>query len=122
MRKSHELDIRERLIEEQRIEVSYKQKELNQRLRAQMTWPLNCLENEQKLLEKMRLNKSPSVPKFEDSNYLAYLQFDEQRIFLNSVPREMRSKAEQILALEYSAVQERTRLLIVQGQLETDLK
>jgi hypothetical protein len=84
--------------------VSYKQKELNQRLRAQMTWPLNCLENEQKLLEKMRLNKSPSVPKLDDSNYLAYLQFDEQRIFLNSVPREMRVKAEQILALEYTAV------------------
>jgi hypothetical protein len=76
--------------------VSYKQKELNQRLRAQMTW--------QKLLEKMRLNKSPSVPKLDDSNYLAYLQFDEQRIFLNSVPREMRVKAEQILALEYTAV------------------
>ncbi len=84
--------------------MSYKQKELNQRLRAQMTWPLNCLENEQKLLEKMRLNKSPSVQKLEDSNYLAYLQFDEQRIFLNSVPREMRVKAEQILTLEYTAV------------------
>jgi hypothetical protein len=38
-----------------------------------MTWPLNCLESEQQLLEKIRLNKSSSLPRLDDSNFLAFL-------------------------------------------------
>jgi hypothetical protein len=54
MRREREVEIKERLIEEQRMEFSYKNKELNQRLKSAIAWPLNCLENEMKLGEKLR--------------------------------------------------------------------
>lgn len=46
LRKERDLEIRERLIEEKKQEYTYKQKEINQRIKQQISWPLDCLENE----------------------------------------------------------------------------
>ena len=46
VRREREIEIRERLSEEKRMEYIYKQKELNLRLKTSISWPLNCLENE----------------------------------------------------------------------------
>lgn len=53
-RKERELEIKERLNEERTAEYLFKQKELNQRLKDAVTWPLNCLESDSLLTEKLR--------------------------------------------------------------------
>ena len=54
LRRERDLDIRERITEEKKVEYSYKQRELNQRLKQAISYPLSCLENEAKLGEKLR--------------------------------------------------------------------
>ena len=54
LRKERDLDIRERITEEKKVEYTYKQRELNQRLKQAISYPLSCLENDAKLGEKLR--------------------------------------------------------------------
>ena len=80
VKRERDLEIRERLIEEKRIEYSYKQKELNQRIVSQMKYPLNCLENDSKLLEKFKdfKLKPDHIKTLEaDSNLSTFLQREE---------------------------------------------
>ena len=83
MRKQHELEIREQLNEEARIEFTYKQKELNQRINSQMMYPLNCLEKESKLAERIRLNRNSSALSLvDDSVWQAFMSREESRSWL----------------------------------------
>lgn len=42
------------------MEYTYKQRELNQRMKSAISWPLNCLDNESKLGDK--LNEIKQTP------------------------------------------------------------
>jgi len=53
-RREREIEIKERLNEERTAEYLFKQKELNQRLKDAVTWPLNCLESESRLTDRLR--------------------------------------------------------------------
>jgi hypothetical protein len=92
VKREKDLTIRERLIEEKRIEYSFKQKELNVRIKSQMTWPLNCLENDSKLMEKFKdfKLKPDHLKSFDqDSNFSAFLQRDENKEMLRRMAGEM---------------------------------
>jgi len=83
MRKQHELEIKEQLNEEARIEFTYKQKELNQRINSQMMYPLNCLEKEGKLAERIRLNRNSSALSLvDDSVWQAFMSGEESKSWL----------------------------------------
>lgn len=100
IKREQDLTIRERLIEEKRIEYSFKQKELNVRIKGQMTWPLNCLENDTKLMEKFRDFKlKPDHLKAldSDSNFSLFMQREENLSFLRRMSGDLQQKCEGLL-------------------------
>ena len=105
------------MIEEKRIEYSFKQKELNQRIKAQMTWPLNCLENDTKLLEKFRdfKLKPDHLKQIEaDSNLSLFLQREENLELMSKFDGEMAAKCEGLLHYEYLLLKERAKNIVFQ--------
>ena len=90
LRKERDLDIRERINEEKRVEYTYKQKELNQRLKNAISWPLNCLENEQKLGEKfIDIKLTPDFYKGlaleNDQSFVEFMNREENRVLLKGL-------------------------------------
>ena len=124
LKRERDLEIRERLIEEKRIEYSYKQKELNQRIKSQMTWPLNCLENDTKLIEKFKdfKLKPDHLKTLEaDSNLSTFLQREENLQLMNNMSGELLSKCEGLLHYEYLLLKERAKNIIMQENLQTEV-
>jgi hypothetical protein len=124
VKREKDLSIRERLIEEKRIEYSFKQKELNVRIKSQMTWPLNCLENESKLMEKFKDFKlKPDHLKSldQDSNFSQFLQRDENKELLRKMTGELLPKCEGLLQFEYMLLKERAKTLIVKESYEKEI-
>ena len=119
-----DLEIRERLIEEKRIEYSYKQKELNQRIKSQMTWPLNCLENDTKLLEKFKdfKLKPDQLKTLEaDSNLSIFLQREENLQLMQGFEGQMLAKCEGLLHYEYLLLKERAKNIVFHENTLTEL-
>jgi hypothetical protein len=52
--KERDLEISQRLIDEQRIEFSYKRDQLNDQIKGQLVWPLNALESDTKLMQRFK--------------------------------------------------------------------
>lgn len=124
LRRERDLEIRERLIEEKRIEYSFKQKELNQRIKSQITWPLNCLENDTKLREKFRdfKLKPDHLKTLEaDSNLSIFLQREENLKLMHNLSGSLLAKSEGLLHFEYLLLKERAKNIIVKENLETEL-
>ena len=121
-RRFNELEIRDSLLADLKIELGYKQTELNQRIKSQMMQPLSCLENEVRLAERIKLHRIPSnLDLISDGNMQQYLQRDDTRVWLASVPAELRPRAELLLKQEYAVVRDRTKIGIVEEQLISDL-
>ena len=119
-----DIEIRERLIEEKRVEYSYKQKELNQRIKSQMTWPLNCLENDTKLLEKFKdfKLKPDHLKNLEaDSNLSLFMQREENMQLMAGFSNEMQVKAEGLLHFEYLLLKERAKNIVFHENTITEL-
>lgn len=124
-RREKDLEIRERLIEEKRIEYSFKQKELNARIKSQLTWPLNCLENDTKLFEKFKDFKlKPDHLKSldSDSNFSQFLQREENMQLLRRMTGDLHQKCEGLLQFEYLLVKERAKNLIVKENYEKEIQ
>lgn len=84
------------MVEEKRIEYTYKQKELNKRIKQQIVWPLECLENESKLADKMKEIKKTQgqLTNLEnDFNFTNFLQQENNKLFLKNIPNELQDKA-----------------------------
>ena len=114
-KRESDLEIRERLIEEKRIEYSYKQKELNQRIKGQMTWPLNCLENDTKLLEKFKdfKLKPDQLKNLEaDSNLSIFMQREENLELCKGLEGDLLVKCEGLLHYEYLLIKERAKNIV----------
>lgn len=137
MRKEREIDIKERLNEERTAEYIFKQKELNQRLKDAITWPLNCLDNEARLADKLRdVKLTPEFYRFaggalsdegdSDRNILDFINREENKQFLRDLKatgsEEVRLKGEGLLKFEYVVLKERARNIIVKDYLESELK
>jgi hypothetical protein len=89
-----------------------------------MTWPLNCLENDAKLIEKFRdfKLKPDHLKTLEaDSNFSAFLQRTENRDFIKSMPVDLTLKCEGLLQFEYLLLKERAKNIIVKENYETEI-
>lgn len=93
-----------------------------------MLWPLTCLENENRLAEKLREVKlSPeyyrtALLSIDDDRHLAeFIYRDENKEFLNTLGQEMRVKGEGLLKFEFMLLKERMKNLIVGDYLETEI-
>ena len=118
------MEIRERLIEEQRIEFSYKREQLNQQIKGQLVWPLNCLESDAKLMQRFKDYKmTPEDKKTQsaDSSFGIFLQREENRHFSKNLDNEMHLKSENLLYFEYMLLKERAKNSIVKEYIETEM-
>lgn len=123
-KREQDLVIRERLIEEKRIEYSIKQKELNARIKSQMTWPLNCLENDSRLVDKFKdfkLKPDHIKAMDQDSSFSTFLQREENAQMLRRTSGELYQKCEGLLQFEYLLLKERAKNLIVKENYEKEI-
>ena len=89
-----------------------------------MTWPLNCLENDSKLLEKFKDFKlKPDHLKAldADSNFSVFLQRDENMSLLQMFDGEMLSRCEGLLHYEYLLLKERAKNIVFHENALTEL-
>lgn len=80
-----------------------------------MTWPLNCLENDTKLLEKFKdfKLKPDHLKTLEaDSNLSIFLQREENLALMQSFEGEMLAKCEGLLHYEYLLLKERAKNMV----------
>lgn len=80
-----------------------------------MTWPLNCLENDSKLLEKFRDFKlKPDHLKAveADSNLSIFMQREENLQLMACFEGDMQAKCEGLLHYEYILVKERAKNIV----------
>ncbi|CDW86500.1 UNKNOWN [Stylonychia lemnae] len=126
-RRERDLDIRERLTEEKRVEYTFKQRELNQRLKNAISWPLNCLENDQILGEKITdVKLTPDLFKGMnldvDKNFIEFKNREvNQKLLKNHQGGELYLKLEQLLKYEFVILQERVKNGIVKQYMEGEL-
>ena len=88
---------------------------MNQRIKGQMTWPLNCLENDTKLLEKFKdfKLKPDNLKNLEaDSNLSLFMQREENMQLLEGFSDEMQIKCEGLLHFEYLLLKERAKNMV----------
>lgn len=94
-----------------------------------MLWPLTCLENENRLADKLREVKklTPEYYKtallsIDDDRQLAeFINKNENKEFLKTLGQEMRVKGEGLLKFEFLLLKERMKNLIVGDYLETEI-
>lgn len=130
IRRERELEIKERLNEERMAEYLFKQKELNQRLKDAITWPLNCLESESRLAEKLREVKvTPEfyrVNSIDDDRLLKdFINRPENKTLLKSIEKaseEVRLRAEGVMKYEFVVLKEREKNGIVREYMESEIK
>lgn len=90
-----------------------------------MTWPLNCLENDTKLMEKFRDFKlKPDHLKTldSDSNFSLFMQRDENLQFMRRMSGDLQQKCEGLLQFEYLLLKERAKNSIVKETLEKEIQ
>ena len=90
-----------------------------------MTYPLNCLENDTKLIEKFKDFKlKPDQLKAldADSNLSIFLQRDENLQLMNNLSGEMLAKCEGLLHYEYLLLKERAKNIIMQENLQVEIE
>eukprot|EP00347_Sterkiella_histriomuscorum_P019040 403343196 len=126
-RMERDLDIRERIIEEKRMEYTYKQRELNSRLMNAQQWPLSCLDNDQKLGEKLtEIKQTPDLFKgLALENDKAFQDFKNRPDHLNLLKQlqgtELYLKLESLFKYEYFILQERIKSEIVKEYMEGEM-
>jgi hypothetical protein len=86
-------------------------------LKDAITWPLNCLESESLLSEKLReLKLAPEYYHMathtldDDRHLLEFINREENKVFLNSIKnstKEVRLRAEGVLKFEFVVLKER---------------
>ncbi len=108
------------------MEYQFKQRDLNQRLKNAISWPLTCLDNDTKLADKLRdIKLTPDLFRGlaleSDSGYLDFKSRTDNVQFLKPLQGEMYAKAETLLKYEYSIMQERTKHAIVQEYFEGEM-
>lgn len=89
-----------------------------------MTWPLNCLENDTKLLEKFKdfKLKPEHLKNLEaDSNFSIFLQREENLALMESFEGEMLAKCEGLLHYEYLLLKERAKSMVFHENAITEL-
>ena len=89
-----------------------------------MTWPLNCLENDTRLLEKFKDFKlKPDHLKNldADSNLSIFLQREENLQLLQGFEGDMLAKCEGLLHYEYLLLKERAKNMVFQENAITEL-
>ena len=110
----------------------FKQRELNQRMKDAITWPLSCLESEGRLADRLKEVKlTPEYYKvalmsIEDDRQLAeFYSREENRAFVKSLEglnEAQRLKGEGLLKFEYVVLKERTKQLIVKDYMDSELR
>jgi hypothetical protein len=101
-------------------------------MRDAVTWPLNCLESEDRLADKIKEVKlTPEYYKIatmsiEDERQLhEFFSREENKAFIASLEglnEHLRLKGEGLLKFEYVVLKERTKQLIVKDYLDSELK
>ena len=89
-----------------------------------MTWPLNCLENDTKLLEKFKdfKLKPDHLKTLEaDSSLSIFLQREENLQLMQGFDGEMLAKCEGLLHFEYLLLKERAKNIVFQENALSEL-
>ena len=89
-----------------------------------MTWPLNCLENDTRLLEKFKdfKLKPDHLKTLEaDSNLSIFLQREENLELMQQFEGDMLLKCEGLLHYEYLLVKERAKNMVFHENTITEL-
>ena len=89
-----------------------------------MTWPLNCLENDTKLLEKFKdfKLKPDQLKTLEaDSNLSIFLQREENLQLMQGFEGQMLAKCEGLLHYEYLLLKERAKNIVFHENTLTEL-
>ena len=89
-----------------------------------MTWPLNCLENDTRLLEKFKdfKLKPDHLKTLEaDSNLSIFLQREENLHLMQGFEGEMLAKCEGLLHYEYLLLKERAKNMVFQENAISEL-
>ena len=89
-----------------------------------MTWPLNCLENDSRLLEKFKdfKLKPDHLKTLEaDSNLSIFLQREENLQMMQGLEGEMLTKCEGLLHYEYLLLKERAKNMVFQENAISEL-
>ena len=89
-----------------------------------MTWPLNCLENDTKLLEKFKdfkLKPDHFKSMEADSNLSTFLQREENLTLIQGLEGEMLDKCEGLLHYEYLLLKERAKNIVFHENAVSEL-
>ena len=132
LKRERELDFQERLAQERSAELVFKQREVNQRLKDAVVWPLACLESESRLAEKIREVKV--TPEYygvvagstlDDERQLAeFYHREENRAYLKAIEGSnevVRLRAEAVRKYEWVVLKERTKMKLLQDYMEGEL-
>jgi hypothetical protein len=90
-----------------------------------MVWPLNCLENDSRLLEKFKDFKlKPDHLKGldQDSNFSTFLRREENAQMLRRVGSDLYQRCEGLLQFEYLLLKERAKNVIVKENYEKEIE
>lgn len=124
-RKQRILDEKEKTVEQQNLELTYKQRELNMRLKNAILQPLNMLDPNL----NQRLSQIKNTPDYykllnldSDPGYAEFRTKDENLKLLSGLTGEVHLRADGLLKFEYTLLMERQKTAITKEYMENELR